>query len=418
MDRDPRTLLALRPMSMPASGNLLSVVEEDDLAGATVVRQAFEDRAATPRYHPVTSLDKIERSQIDPSTVLKLDWNEGAVPPAPAVAAALLEMIQGPRGHFLNWYPHLAGGRRLLSALAAYCSVGEGSLLITNGSDAGLALLCHAFLDPGRSVLAPMPTYEHFCVTALATGATLLRLSVPDPFVADESRMAAAIARHRPTLAYLVSPNNPTGTEWSVAAVHELATRFPDVIFVVDEAYHEFASLDPRTGGPMTCAGLAASMPNVIVTRTFSKAFCLAAVRCGYLVASPATITGLLGHYNPKSVNELAQVAAHAALGELETYYRPYIERSRAARAGFIRQLEAQGIPARCGGGGNFVCLKAPDRRTAELCARLEEHAIYVRDMDAGFPGHVRITIGLDMERAATALATVLRDMGAFAAVS
>lgn len=382
--------------------------EDGEIVDLAVVREAHAPR---PRYNPTTSLEKIARSEVAPADVLKLDWNEGAIPPPPSVSVAMIAHITAADGHYLKWYPQLAGGDALRAELAAYCGTGEDTLLITNGSDDALILLCQAFLGQGKSALAPTPTYEHFCVNAVNTGAALVRLDLTNPFVADSDYLFAGIARHRPSLVYLVSPNNPTGIHWSARTVRELASAFPDVMFVVDEAYHEFGAIDPDTGRPVTCAELAVTTHNVVVTRTFSKAFCLASVRCGYVIAHPATLDQLRSHYNPKSVNQLAQVAAHAALRELDTYYRPYIERTHAARERFVRDLEARGIAVQSGGAGNFVCVRVPCGRTAELCRRLESHDIYVRDLGARFPGYVRITIGLEMDRVAAALGEALAEM-------
>ncbi len=392
--------------------HLVAVPEQDDVVDLASVRRGHAPRVS-PRYNPTTSLEKIARSQVPPTEVLKLDWNEGTIAPPASVSAAMIAHIQSADGAYLKWYPNLAGGDALRAELAAYCDVGEENLIVTNGSDDALILLCHGFLGQGKSALAPTPTYEHFCVNVLASGANLIRLELANPFVADSDFVASGIARHRPTMAYLVSPNNPTGIQWSTEAVRDLAERFPDTMFLVDEAYHEFGEIDPSTGKPMTCAGLAVTLRNVVVTRTFSKAFCLASVRCGYLIAHPATLDELRSHYNPKSVNQLAQVAALAALHELDTHYRPYIEQTHEARTRFVRDLEDRGIAVRTGGAGNFVCIEVPGR-TAELCRRLEDYAIYVRDLDARFPGYVRITIGLEMDRVADALAETLNAMGVF----
>ncbi len=395
---------------MAVSRAHLAVSQEHEVVDLDAVRRAHAPRV--PRYDPTTSLEKIARSQLPPTAVLKLDWNEGTIAPPASVSAAMVAHIQSADGAYLKWYPNLAGGDALRAELAAYCRVGQDNVLVTNGSDDALILLCQAFLGHGTSALAPTPTYEHFCVNALVTGANLIRLDLADPFVADSDFVASGIARHRPSMAYLVSPNNPTGIQWSTEDVRDLADRFPDVMFVVDEAYHEFGAIDPSTGRPMTCAELAVSTRNVVVTRTFSKAFCLASVRCGYVVAHPATLEQLRSFYNPKSVNQLAQVAALAALHEFDGHYRPYIELTHESRERFVLDLEARGISVHSGGAGNFVCVWVPDGRTAELCRRLEDHAIYVRDINARFPGFVRITIGLEMGRVADAIDEALHAMG------
>jgi histidinol-phosphate aminotransferase len=141
---------------------------------------------------------------------------------------------------------------------------------------------------------------------------------------------------------------------------------------------------------------LALSHRNIIVTRTFSKAFCLASVRVGYLVAHPTTVEELKGLYNPKSVNAVGIVAAQAALKELD-YYQDYIQQVNQNRADFIASLNVNQEIAFSGGHGNFVCVKTENPE--QLCTDLEKHNIYIRNIDGRFPGYVRITIGSEITR-------------------
>jgi histidinol-phosphate aminotransferase len=406
-----RAHLAVVPASNDGGVVDIAVIREAHAQAGRKQQAEAAAAAPLPRYSPTTSLEKILRSQRPLADIQKLDWNEGTIAPPASVSAAMVAHIQAADGAFLKWYPNLSGGDALQAELANYCSVGTENLLITNGSDDALILLCHGMLGAGKSALAPTPTYEHFCVNVVGTGASLIRFDLSDPFIADPDALVAGIAYHRPQLVYLVSPNNPTGIQWASDDVRALALRFPDVTFVVDEAYHEFASIDASTGRPMTCAQLAVAMRNVVVTRTFSKAFCLASVRCGYVIAHPATLDELRPFYNPKSVNTLAQVAATAALREFDSYYLPYIEATHDARDAFVNELEARGIDVRTGGAGNFVCVRVPDGRAAELCKRLESDHIYVRDISARFAGYIRISIGLEMERVAVALHRALVEM-------
>lgn len=171
--------------------------------------------------------------------------------------------------------------KELLDSLSQYTGVIPENILVTNGSDDALILLCRAFLKGGSScsALVPCPTYEHFCSNVTATGARLIRLELKDPFHVDLEEIIYGIEQNKPNIVYLISPNNPTGTEWDQHAVKNLSERFPSIIFIVDEAYHEFASIDKETGKPLTVVKFAVDAQNVIVTRTFSKAFCLASVR-------------------------------------------------------------------------------------------------------------------------------------------
>lgn len=379
---------------------------KNDLIDYAALEPATE--AARPRYEPTTSLERILRRDLPPGAVLKLDWNEGALPPPPSVVEALRRTLDASGGDLLKWYPQLGGGQELRDALAGYCGVIPENLLVTNGSDAALILLCRDLLGPGKRVLAPVPTYEHFCVDAEGTGAELIRWTPDDPFAPTADALASAIEHERPDLVYLVSPANPTGSEWREDDVRGLVARFPDTRFLVDEAYHEFATLDPATATPRTCARLATESPQVFVTRTFSKAFCLASVRCGYLIAHPNAIERLRSLYNPKSVNLFAQVAATAALAEVDRIYRPYAAATHAERDRFVADLTARGVAVRSGGAGNFVCLQVPGGRCADLARLLEADGIFVRDISGRFPGYVRITIGVDMTRVADAIVAAL----------
>jgi histidinol-phosphate aminotransferase len=357
-------------------------------------------------------LDKITKFPELSLTALKLDWNEGVIPPPPSVRKALIDFVITSEGNNLKWYPHLSGGIELSNALTAYCNVIPENILITNGSDDALILLCYSLLGHGKTALVPSPTYEHFCVNAINTGASLIRLQPKeDPFTIQLDPLISSIETNHPNLVYIVSPNNPTGVQWLPSDIKGLASRYPNVHFIVDEAYYEFGIIDEATGKPLTCVPISVMYPNVIITRTFSKAFCLAAIRCGYIVAHPNTIENLRSYYNPKSVNELAQIAALNALKEYESYYLPYIKATNAARNQFIKILIENGIMVKSGGGGNFVCVKVQENQTQEICRKLEEKAIFVRDINSRFPGFIRISIGLDMSRVADAIITAIKEI-------
>lgn len=350
-------------------------------------------------YSPATSLQKIIEQKFEPSAVLKLDWNEGAIPPPKSVQNAMIEFIAKSDGHYLKWYPNLGGGSDLRNQLAKYCCVIPENILVTNGSDDALILICQTFLNSGKSVIAPVPTYEHFCCNVIHTGADLHRLQFSDVMNPSMDELQKNIEQLHPHLVYLVSPNNPLGTHWDSQSIASLASTYPDCIFIVDEAYHEFAKLDENTNMPITCTNLVSKFTNVIVTRTFSKAFCLASVRCGYVVAHPNTIELLKVRYNPKSVNSLAQIAAFHALESFEEYYKPYITATNLTRENFVKDLEENGFVVKTGGGGNFVCIELPEAQISTVCKFLEENCIYIRDVSARLPGIIRISIGEDMSR-------------------
>ncbi len=136
------------------------------------------------------------------------------------------------------------------------------------------------------------------------------------------------------------------------------------------------------------------------------------AVRCGYLVAHPNTIEALKPRYNPKSCNSFAQLGAYHALQEVESYYQPYIKATNLSREAFLEALTSRGVRAQSGGAGNFICVYVPSGKTLALCERLEQKAIFVRDIGARFPHYVRITIGLDMSRVVEEVVVALSELG------
>ena len=385
--------------------NLMLFPEKNDLVNFSL-KNAIEYK----KYDPTTSLDIIDsKEKVKPITeVLKYDWNEGVIPPPNTVVLALQKFIATPDR--LKWYPHLNGGHFLKKKLIEYASkntemknISEKNLIITNGSDDALILLCHRYLNSNKKAVIPLPTYEHFVLNAEATGAKIVKFFQKNFFENNLDEIISQLDYNTPDLIYLVSPNNPTGTVWQPKDVELLAKSYPNVIFILDEAYFEF-------GDGTTCLGLTLKYPNIIVTRTASKAFCLASIRCGYLFAHEKTIESLLSIYNPKSVNEFAQIAFSEALDSYEDYYKPYIEAINQSRSKFIKDLKESGIDAYSGGYGNFVCVKIPKEFTpGDVCEKLKEKSIYVRDISGRLPEFIRITIGLDMIRVLIALNEILK---------
>lgn len=330
-------------------------------------------------YEAVTSQAAI-RAKPDGETVFKLDWNESTVPASPKVREAIAAHIAGDRG--LNWYPQL-GSEELIEALTDYTGLSSENLLVTNGSDDALHLICDTFLEPGDHVVAPAPTYNHFITFAQSCGADIDKPVGESPF--DKSLDAIRDALRPSTrILYLVSPNNPTGVIYPPEDVDALCRSNPETLVLLDEAYYEFAQ---ETG-----IDLVEKHPNIVVTRTFSKAFGLAGLRVGYLSGHPELVDALSRIYNPKSVNTLGQVGAKAALEDLE-YLNKYLEEVEAAKdvmADFLDGTSADYhmTPA------NFVVVRVSQLQ--ETLTELEERGIYVRDRSdyPGLDNCLRMTIG------------------------
>lgn len=362
-----------------------------DCAGRPAV--AARVRSSKP-YDPVSSLQAIASNPHIEH--YKLDWNESTVTPSPKVFEALQRFLEG-EGR-LHWYPD-AGYEKLHLRLSNYAGCSTGRLLVTNGSDDGLALICQVYLDPGDEVVAPFPTYRHFLQFAELAGATIRLIRKADPFSVSLRDIETSISEHT-KIVYLANPNNPTGILFEPAQISRLAGRHPRILFLVDEAYYEFSGV--------SCARLTGNAENIVVARSFSKCFGLAGLRLGYVMASAAIIGDLRRVHNPKSVNMMAQVAAVAALGDLD-YYRGYVAAVQHASRLTRRFCETHGIPCRLTP-ANFVLIQLED--PVWVAERLRDAGVHVRDRSSQLPGTIRLTVGTpeQMQEVLSRIAGVLEE--------
>lgn len=358
--------------SSERSLELREVVNREAIDVAPAVRKL------TP-YEAVTSQSAIE-ARPDGETTFKLDWNEATIAPSPRVTEAIQAYLAGNRD--LNWYPQL-GSKDLLQALEGYTGLSSDYLLASNGSDDALQLICNTFLSEGDEVVAPVPTYNHFVVFAQSRGAAIKKVKAETPFDKNLDGIREAMTPNTRIL-YLVSPNNPSGVVLDPADVEALCEAYPRTLVILDEAYFEFAQV--------TGIELVREYPNLIVTRTFSKAFGLAGLRVGYLAADPGIIEGLSRIYNPKSVNALGQIGAIAALNDLD-YLNDFlaeVEESKEILRDFFasKNAEAYVTPA------NFVVVRVPDIQGT--LDQLESRGVYVRDRSSypGLEGCLRMSVG------------------------
>lgn len=314
-------------------------------------------------YQPTSSLDRIwERPG---QQHFKLDWNEASVPPSPRVYQSIVSFLSN--SNHLNWYPEL-GSRSLATSLSEYTGVSADQILITNGSDDALELVCKTFLGPGDRALVPLPTYTHFLVYVQTRGAQICDFFSRDIFDADIERLEAEVRGSHFKLVYLVSPNNPTGVVYTRDEVARLLRAAPRTLFIVDEAYHEFYG--------ETVVDLIDEFENLVVTRTFSKCFGIAGLRIGYLCTSDAMMRELARPFNPKSVNRLGQVAAQACLEDLP-YYRWYIDEVCRARDFLVRELNERGLDTHATP-ANFILVRVPD--PTRFCSLLADQGVHIRD--------------------------------------
>ena len=332
-------------------------------------------------YSPISSRDKILQGNMTCDLPpLKLDWNESTLPPSVAVKNAIVDAMANNQ-NLLNWYPELYS-KELRRKLADYTGRSSDEILVTNGSDDALDLICKVFLEPHDQVLIPSPTYTHFLTYAKSRSADLRIIEADDPFKADITPILENLTPAT-KLIYVVNPNNPTGVLLDRQQVATLCTVASHSIVIIDEAYFEFSG--------KTVLPLLDEFPNLIVTRTFSKAWALAGLRIGYLLTNIDLISQLMKVLNPKSVSSLAQVAAAAAIDDKQ-YMEKYVQdvkNCKLAMLDFFRKKEIKAYDSQA----NYIMVQHP--RLQKLLSEMEKENIFVRDRSTfkNLPGFFRVTL-------------------------
>lgn len=278
-------------------------------------------------------------------------------------------------------YPSLYADA-LKSALAAY--LGGGTLpemIVTGcGSDDVLDAAIRAFAAPDAAIAFPDPSFAMIPIFARANGLAARPVPLAPGFDVDAAGMLQARAR----ITYLCSPNNPTGTAFSRAALERVVAEAPGIV-IIDEAYAEFA--------PTNALDLTRRSPRVLVARTMSKAFGLAGLRVGYGIGHPALVAAVEKARGPYKVNALAERAALAALGEDIGWVRDRVAEAIENRERFVAALRTLGL-APLPSAANFVLV--PVAGAAELDRRLRGRGIAVRPFERvpGVGDALRISIG------------------------
>jgi histidinol-phosphate aminotransferase len=340
--------------------------------------------AAIPTYEPgLTVAEVLARYGLDDA--VKLASNESPFPPLPEVAEVVRAGAAG-----LNRYPD-AYARALRGDLAERHGVDLDQVVIGNGSCELILLAGQALLDPGTTVVHAAPSFAIYPHLAEAAGAEAVAVALAEDRGHDLDAMAAAVDE-RTRLVVICNPNNPTGVYRPADAVERFVDGLPDdVAILVDEAYFDF--VDQADAGRVM--SLARSRPNLMVTRTFSKAHGLSALRVGYAVGGRDWIRAIEKVRQPFNANALAQAAARESLRRRSAI----AERAAAAvaeRARVAAQLTESGVPF-TPSRANFILLDAdsPGSGEAEVHEGLLRRGVIVRRGSAlGAPGTLRVTIG------------------------
>ena len=315
---------------------------------------------------------------------LRLHQNENTGGCSPKVIEALARL----RPDEISFYPPYAAATR---ACAHYLGVDAGLLALTNGLDEGIMGLAVAYLrpQPGGPIpeaLVPEPAFEIYRVDTDVVGGRLVQV-MPKPDFSFALADALAAITPRTRVVFLTNPNNPTGVSMPLEAIREIARRVPaGCVVFVDEAYAEFAgtSFIPEL----------ASFPNVIVGRTFSKAFGLAGLRIGCLIGAAAVLDPVRAAIPVYSVNIAAVAAVQAALADT-AFLQDYLRQTRESKALLYAACDRLGLKY-WKSDANFVLVNAGDRLNA-LVKGAADRGIYTRDRSSepGCGGCLRVATGL-----------------------
>ncbi len=363
----------------------MSVATKTDVKTAIVKpRRAV---LAMPEYHPPLAARE----------ALRLDFNENTFAPSPRV----LDRLKQITAEELTKYPEREPAER---KVAAHLGLDSSQVLLTNGVDEAIHLMCCAFLEAEDEALICTPSFFMYDVSISMMTPHLVKVQADETLQFPFERFLAAI-NERTKLIIVASPNNPTGATVSRAEILAIANAAPHAAVMVDEAYFHFHG--------ETVLSDIATTPNLIVARTFSKAYGLADLRIGMLIGSTEMLTYLRKVSSPYNVNGVALDCLTVAV-EDQAYLAWYVEQIRIGRERMMGGLDELGVryfPS----AANFVLMKIGPLHK-ELVTAMRKRGILLRDRsaDPGCDGYVRITIGVEdhVTRGLAALKDSLEEIG------
>ncbi|UNK49684.1 histidinol-phosphate transaminase [Lysobacter sp. S4-A87] len=333
------------------------------------------------------------RKRFGEANLVELGSNENPYGPSQAARAAILDQLDA-----LHRYPDPLGAD-LKRALAAKHGVDTAQILLGNGSHELLMQLGQVFAGAGDEVVCSRFGFAVFALATQAAGATLRMVDARPrddatmPLGHDLEAITRAISATT-RLVYLANPNNPTGTWFGRQAFAAFMAQVPaEVIVVMDEAYAEMSDADADAASALP---LLAAHPNLLLTRTFSKAYGLAGLRVGYLIGAPGLVAVMERLRESFNVNGPALAACEAALGD-EAHLQWACARNAEQRAALAAQLAQRGMrvyPSQT----NFLLVEFGER-TPRIEAQLVARGVVLRPMGGyGLPDCLRITVGTDDE--------------------
>ena len=340
-----------------------------------------------PEYHP----------PLAGRDALRLDFNENTFEPSPRV----IERLRTITAEGLTKYPERETVER---TVAAHFRLQAEQVLLTNGVDEAIHLMCATFLDAADEAVVWTPSFFMYDVSVQMMTPHLRKVQSDATLTFPFERFMAEITE-RTKLIIVASPNNPTGAVVSREHLLAIAKAAPHAVLMVDEAYYHFygeSMIDD-----------VATVPNLIVARTFSKAYGMASLRIGMLTGNAMLLKYVRKVSSPYNVNGVALDCLPVAIAD-EDYLAWYMEQVRVGRERMMEGLREFGVPF-FPSHANFVLMNIGPRHK-ELVATMRAHGVLLRDRsaDPGCDGFVRITIGVEehVKRGLAALRLSLNEIG------
>ena len=311
---------------------------------------------------------------------LRLDFNENTVGCSPKV----LDKLRRMDFEQLAKYPER---EPIEVKVAEFLRLSPAEVLLTNGVDEAIHLLCQTYLEPGDEALIVVPTYSMYRIYAMAAGAKVVAISAGERFEFPVDKVQKNITE-RTRLIAIANPNNPTGTIALPDQLFQIAKSAPATALLVDEAYFEFCgqTVLPQLG----------EFPNIFVTRTFSKAYGMAGMRLGVVIGDAEQMRHLRRVSSPYNVNAAALACLPAAL-EDQSYIQQYVDEVIESRSRLEKALDESGVQF-WRSHANFVLFRVGSSSVdaAQFADQMRQRGILVRDRsaDPGCEGCVRITLG------------------------
>lgn len=306
-----------------------------------------------------------------------LDFNERTLSPSSKVQKAVIDFL---KSNQLQLYPEYG---ELEKKLGKYVGTDKDQILVTNGSDQAIDLIFRTFTEAGDSVIIPSPSFAMFYQSAQIVGNKVLSPLYKREDLSFPLEELLGMINESVKLIVVCNPNNPTGTLVSTGDIEKIARKAPNAITLVDEAYFEFSGI--------TVVSLIKKYPNIIVSRTLSKAFGLPSLRIGYIVASKIYINELLKVRGPYDVNMIAYTASLAAfddIWDIRRYAKEVMTKSKPMVEKFFNENDITYYPS----SANFILFKPNNNQSEEL---LKGNGILVRSQEkTNIKNTLRLSIG------------------------